>query len=102
MAKPKNPPEPDDEADDDPPEPDEDAAWAKAGPRLKGIFKETLDEWLSDHAATDAPGDGASATGGGTANGAGGTGAAGQKDQKRQRTSPRPSGGSILDVLLGR
>jgi hypothetical protein len=101
MAKPKNLPEPDDDADDDPPEPDEDAAWAKASPRLKGIFKETLDEWLSDHAATDTTGDGASAAGGGT-NGAGGAGPAGTKDPKRQRTAPRPSGGSILDVLLGR
>jgi hypothetical protein len=99
MAKPKDPPEP--EPDDDPPEPDEDAAWAKASPRLKGIFKETLDEWLSDHAATDAPGDGAAAAGGG-AGGAGGNGIAGAKDTKRQRSAPRPSGGSILDVLLGR
>jgi hypothetical protein len=101
MAKPnKETPEPEPE-DDPPPEPDEDAAWAKASPRLKGIFKETLDEWLSDHAATDAPGDGAPAAGGRPNGGTGGVGDA-LKDPKRTRTAPRPSGGSILDVLLGR
>jgi hypothetical protein len=100
MAKPKETPEPTD-TDDDPPAPDEDAAWAAASPRLKGIFKETLDEWLSDHAATDAPGDGAPAAGGRT-NGAGGAGGTDPKNAGRTRTAPRPSGGSILDVLLGR
>ena len=101
MAKPKAP-IPDEEDDEDPPEPDEDAAWAKASPRLKGIFKETLDEWLSDHAATEPTGDGAPAAGG-RAGGNGGTGILNDaKDAKRTRTAPRPSGGSILDVLLGR
>jgi hypothetical protein len=99
MAKPKTPPEPDDAVDDA--EPDEDEAWAQATPRLKGLFKETLDEWMTEHAPTEPAGDGAPAAGGR----AGGNGAAGDaiaKVAQRTRTAPRPSGGSILDVLLGR
>lgn len=102
MAKPKAPAEPDDTTDDT--EPDEDEAWANATPRLKGLFKETLDEWMTEHAPT-----GDADTGGGSTapgRGTGGNGGAGiidpTKDPKRTRTSPRPSGGSILDVLLGR
>lgn len=102
MAKPKAPAA--DEETDDAPEGDEDEAWANATPRLKGLFKETLDEWMTEHAPAGdaATGDGAPPAGGR----AGGTGGIiGKPDDptaKRSRTSPRPSGGSILDVLLGR
>lgn len=102
MAKPKAPPPADNDSDDIS-EPDDDEAWAQASPRLKGLFKETLDEWMTEHAPT-----GDADTGGGSAAAGRGTGGANggipdpTKDPKRQRTTPRPSGGSILDVLLGR
>lgn len=114
-------------------EPDEYAAWEKAKPRLKGLFRESLDEWINELAATpvnrvaeeEAPeeeeaeeaddagkepdaeriiADARGAARPKRAAAAGGR--AGAKPSIEAPAKParraRPSGGSILDVLIGR
>lgn len=112
-------PEPDPEPELEPePEPNgdaEEAAWAKATPRLKAIFRESFDEYLAEiaegeevpepepkpkpagagRAATVGPGAGLGAR-------PAGDGFAGAASTRRTGKAPRPSGGTILDLILGR
>ena len=101
-------PEPEPEPEPEPDE-DEDKAWARATPRLKGLFRETLNEWLDEIAEEGevepepeeprpvAPGRPTRAAAAGN-----GRGRTTPLVPARRQTPARPSGGSILDALLGR
>ena len=105
-------------ADTEAPSNDDEAAWAKASPRLKAIVRESLNEWLAENdkpatAETDTEDEeedaedtddrGKPAAAGKRIGRATAAAAAGGKSgaPKRARQA-RPSGGSFLDIIIGR
>jgi hypothetical protein len=108
MAKAETPPEEPEEPEQQPPPGDEDEAWGRATPRLKALFRETLDEYFAEGEKENEPDPEEPkrpAAVGRVAAAAGRTGgrSTGLSPAKaRTRQTPGPSGGSILDIFLGR
>ena len=99
------------------PDDDDEAAWAKASPRLKSIIGEALDEYAARHPAraetdtaedeeedaedTDDRGKSAAAEKR-IGRAAAAAAAGGKSDAPKRARQARPSGGSFLDIIIGR
>ena len=106
-----------DESEPEPEPENDDAAWARFAPKFKQLQKEAMDEWLdeviaqgeevteSEDEPDTEPVRPAPRVGGSTGAGRRGAaigGIAGAAKTRKERAAPRPSGGSILDVFIGR